>query len=445
MKHVKIIAILLLAIVFTHLNAEACTIVAVSGRVTADGRPMIFKTRDGSNNDIKIKIGTGSGHVYLCQTGVTVDVAYSGYNDSGFAIVSSHSYNMPNSDYWWNAQMMQWALERCSTVSEFQYMLDTITKPISVRSNYGVMDAQGNVAIFEVNAYNYVRYDADSAADGFLVRANHSLSQDTTGMNSMDPTSIPRYLIASAYLEETILTNGVISKEDLFGLSRCLVNMEGDDLHDLAPLNEDVYTPVEFRYYVPCRYSTSAMIIQGVLPNEQHKITVAWTMLGPQVATVCVPYIITPHKVLPQKSKKGSDGHSWFCYQGQQLNNYCFVNNTTIDLAKVYNLSGTGVLQKINKIEESILQNGNELVDEMRNTGLSETDVANYYLWVDYYAEDQYRQYFPSLFPTNSIDNSASYRGDTNMEYYDLMGRKMQGVPENTVLKKSGNKAVIIK
>lgn len=443
MKYLKIFTFF--SLILIHFTANACTIVAVSGRVTADGRPLLLKTRDGTNNDIKIKIGIGSQYVYLCQTNVPDNVAYSGYNETGFAIVNSHSYNMPNTDYWWNAQMMQWALERCSTVSEFQYMLDTITKPIPVRSNYGVMDALGNVAIFEVNANNYVRYDADSADCGYLIRANHSFSQDTTNMNTMDPTSIPRYWISSAYLAEAVLFNGSISKEDLFGLSRCLVDMEGDDLHDLAPLNEDVYTPVEFRYYVPCRYSTSAMIIQGVLPNDQHKITVAWTMLGPQISSVCVPYMITPHKVLPQKSKKGSDGHSWFCYQGQQLNNNCFVNNTTIDLAKVYNLSGTGVLQKISKIEEAILQNGNELVDEMRNTGLSETDVANYYLWVDYYTEDQYRQYFPSLFPTNSIDNRASYGSETNMEYYDLMGRKLQGVPENAVLKKSGNKAVIIK
>lgn len=114
-------------------------------------------------------------------------------------------------------------------------------------------------------------------------------------------------------------------------------------------------------------------------------------------------------------------------------------------MAKVYNLSGTGVLQKINKIEESILQNGNELVDEMRATGLSETDVANFYSWIDYYTEDQYRQYFSYLFPTNSIDNSASNESNTNMEYYDLMGGKMQGVPDNAILKKSGNKAVIIK
>lgn len=314
MKYLKIFT--LFSLILIHFAANACTIVAVSGRATADGRPLLLKTRDGTNNDIKIKIGIGSQYVYLCQTNVPDNVAYSGYNETGFAIVNSHSYNMPNTDYWWNAQMMQWALERCSTVSEFEYMLDTITKPIPVRSNYGVMDAQGNVAIFEVNAYNYVRYDADSTDYGYLIRANHSFSQDTTNMNTMDPTSIPRYWISSAYLAEAALFNGSISKEDLFGLSRCLVNKVGDDLHEMAPLDENTYTPVEFRYYVPCRYSTSAMIIQGVLPNEQHKITVAWTMLGPQIASVCIPYMITPHMVLPQKSKKGSDGHSWFCYQG---------------------------------------------------------------------------------------------------------------------------------
>lgn len=39
-----------------HFSSEACTIVAVSGRVTPDGRPLLLKNRDSIARDIRINI-----------------------------------------------------------------------------------------------------------------------------------------------------------------------------------------------------------------------------------------------------------------------------------------------------------------------------------------------------------------------------------------------------
>lgn len=153
----KIKSILLLLFVLTIFNfeVEACTIVAVSGKATVDGRPLLMKNRDSSAFDIYIKIGTGSRYVYLCQCNATDGPAYCGYNETGFAIINSHSYNMPNTESGWNALIMQLASEKCVTVDDYEHLLDSLPKPISVCSNYGVMDALGNVAIIETNAYNY--------------------------------------------------------------------------------------------------------------------------------------------------------------------------------------------------------------------------------------------------------------------------------------------------
>lgn len=435
--------LLFVSIIIAHFSANACTIVAVSGSVTVDGRPLLMKARDSSTNDIKIKIGIGSNYVYLCQTTVPDGTAYSGYNETGFSIVSSHSYNMPNSDYNWNAYMMQLALENCATVDEFECLLDSLPKPISVCSNYGVLDAQGNVAIFEVNANTHAKYDVDDSDYGYMIRTNFSFSQDTTIVNTVTPTSIPRYQIASAFLEETVTINGCITKEDLIELSRCLVNSEGEDLRDMAPFDENIYTPVDFRFYIPRFISTSTMVIQGLLPDEQPNLTVAWTMLGPQMTSVCVPYWITPRYVLPQKAKIGTDGHSWFCYRGQQLKNSCFIDNNTLDLAKLYNLCETGVMQKIYHIEEAILDRGNDLLDKLRNGESHCYDIEQYYAWMDNYVDEQYEQ--NDLFEMNPNTSVGEVDiEDGEIEYYDVLGRRVRYVSEGAIIKRSGKIAIVL-
>lgn len=433
----------LVCILFS-LKVEACTIVAVSGSVTNDGRPMLLKNRDSSMGTLCVKINNDQNYTYLCQYSINYGYALAGYNEMGFAIINSDSYNMPNSTNAWNAYIMQQALGKCASVADFEYMMDTITKPISVASNYGVMDAQGNVAIIEANAYSHVRFDADSTDCGYLIRTNFSFSVDTTGVYQATPTSLPRYLISSSYLEDAMLFDGAITKEHLFGLTRCLVNCHGEDLRDWAPFDENSYTPVEFRYYVPRYISNSAMIIQGVLPDEQPKLTVAWTMVGPPMVSVTVPYIITPRYALPQKAKLVNDGYCWFSYMGQMLKNECFVDNTTIDLAKLYNLSETGVMQKIEIIEEEILCRGDKLLEKMRQGGASCLDVEQYYEWIDGYVEEQYEEY--NLVGANL--NGFNEDKDTGVEieyYYDILGRRVRDVRPDAIIKQHGNIGIIIR
>ena len=172
MFHLKFI-IFLIVVVF-HLSVNACTIVAVAGKATDDGRPLLLKNRDSGTWDIQIKSGQGSKYMYLCQCKVPDGSAYSGYNEAGFSIINSNSLNLASSDYKKNAYIMQLALEHCATIDEFESLLDSLQKPMSVRSNYGVMDAKGHVAIFEVGAYNYSRFDADETENGYLIRSNFS-------------------------------------------------------------------------------------------------------------------------------------------------------------------------------------------------------------------------------------------------------------------------------
>lgn len=431
---------------FSQFFVNACTIVAVSGRVTSDGRPMLLKNRDSSLGTQNMQIVNGQNYTYLCIFSLNYGYALSGFNEVGFSIVNSLSLNMPNSNNDWNAYIIQLALEQCATVADFEHMLDTITKPIPVTSNYGVMDALGNVAIIEVNADTYVTYNADNVDCGYLIRTNYSMSQDTTGLHLTNPSSLPRYLITSSFLEDAVSTNGYLTKEDLLGITRCMVNSEGEDLCDMAPFDENDYTPVDFRFYVPRYSSTSGMVIQGLLPGENPNLTVAWTMVGPPMTSVTVPYLITPLHVLPNKSKMGSNGHSWFSNKGHQLKNNCFVNNTTLDLAKLYNMSGTGVMQKIQSIEDEIMERGNRLVDKLRAGNASCYDIETYYSWVDGYVEEMYIEnnfLEPSTNGINECDGLEN--NNSEMIYYDMLGRRVKEVSPDAIIKQIGNNAIIIR
>ena len=420
-KFLNIFFILMLVAISVE-QSGACTIVAVSGKVTADGRPLLFKNRDSSSNDIQIKVADGNCYSYLCQCKVPDGQALSGFNETGFAIINSYSYNVKNSIGNRNGYIMQLALENCASVDDFENLLKQFSQSIPAISNFGVMDAKGNVAIFETGQYTYTRYDASDDSKGYIVRTNFSMSGDMTKIDKLTPTSWPRYNTASIYLEQ-IIQNQKLSKEHFLTLSRYLVTDDGSDLYDQAPYDEDDGTMVKFENFIPRDQTTSAMVIQGIKNEESPMHTIAWTTVGPPITTVTIPFWITPSKTLPTKAIHGADGHAWLCQNGLRLKDNIFSNGETIRLALLYNQKGTGIMQKIIRIESEILQQGNELADKIRLNNSAIDDISTYYSWVDNYIEQQYNE-------ANLCDNRRSTEirstralsivDDTS---YDILGR----------------------
>ncbi len=74
-----------------------------------------------------------------------------------------------------NGRIIYRALEVCATVEDFCHFLDTISKPSLIEANFGVIDAQGAAAMFEVDYYKYTMYDANNPKDapyGYIARTN---------------------------------------------------------------------------------------------------------------------------------------------------------------------------------------------------------------------------------------------------------------------------------
>ena len=161
-----------------------CTSAVVSGRVTPDGRPLLWKHRDASdlnNRIVHFEAEGGTLEFVGLVNGVDTmaNEVWAGYNTSGFSIMNTASYNLKNdtsslSDR--EGVVMKQALGECRTVEDFARLLDSLPRPIGVEANFGVVDALGGAAYFEVNSYEVFRYDVKDSPDGYLLRTNYSVS-----------------------------------------------------------------------------------------------------------------------------------------------------------------------------------------------------------------------------------------------------------------------------
>ncbi len=166
--------------------AMSCTSAIVSAKANPYGRPMLWKHRDTSTTDNKVEYipAKDGAHAYVALYNAgdrRLEQAWTGFNDVGFAVMNTASYNLKD-DNVSNRKMdregflMTIALRTCRTVDDFARLLETLPRPMGVEANFGVIDATGAGAYFETNNHSYKRFDLSDAPDGLLIRTNYSHS-----------------------------------------------------------------------------------------------------------------------------------------------------------------------------------------------------------------------------------------------------------------------------
>ena len=71
------------------------------------------------------------------------------------------------------------ALGECRTLEDFEKFLDRHKRPIGVEANFGVIDAFGGAAYYEVNNQGWTKLDVNDpkiAPEGYIVYTNHSFT-----------------------------------------------------------------------------------------------------------------------------------------------------------------------------------------------------------------------------------------------------------------------------
>ena len=130
----KQLSLLLLLTIFT-IDIFACTSAIFTGKITADGRPLMWKHRDTGQENNKIEYVTGEKYKFLAlyNSPDNLKEAWTGTNEVGFSIMNTASYNLKYDDVPSNqmdreGEVMYKALATCKTLKDFATMSEGIQK-----------------------------------------------------------------------------------------------------------------------------------------------------------------------------------------------------------------------------------------------------------------------------------------------------------------------------
>lgn len=292
------LTIIIISLICFNL-AYPCTSAIVSGKLTRDGRPMMWKHRDtGTEHNFVARVEPHDslmGYIALFNGGDSLlTEAWTGMNDAGFAIMNTASYNlMPDTCKLADkeGEMMKLALERCRTLADFEALLTAHSKPMGVQTNFGVIDSNGNAAYYETDDHSFRRYLLDDEPSGILFRANYSYSgEDGTGYGYI------RERNARQQLAEAIQARNITPEMFTEGLS---CNFYHSLLgHDYTDSDEQWLVDQDF---IPRRISSASIVIEGRRPGEPVEAITMWTVLGYPPVSHVVPATINniPEELQP--------------------------------------------------------------------------------------------------------------------------------------------------
>jgi len=298
-KHIHFFKTMLTVIgfilIFGNIPLTPCTVAVISGNVTPDGCPLLWKNRDTSHPNNKVVFIKGEKYSFLGVVNSEDKEATSvwqGINSQGFAIINSASNDLllENSTSRDNGRIMRIALGTCGSVKDFEALLQKTDGERKVASNYGVIDAYGNACFFETSSTAYTKFDAndpETAPAGYILRTNFAFSspQDKLGGGYIRFERIS-HLFEKAAEEKRLSIPFIFRKA-----ARDLVN---EKLHS-DPLSMDLDPNSPSPVYVRTndtinRISTISVAVFHGAPNPKTSyLATMWILLGQPVCSVALP------------------------------------------------------------------------------------------------------------------------------------------------------------
>ena len=284
------------------------------------------------------------------------EAVWGGHNDHGFAIMNSASFNVNENDTTDFADqeglIMKRALAECRTLSDFEKLLDSLPKPMGLAAHFGVIDASGGAAFYEVNNYTWTKFDANEAPEGYVLRTNYS----QTGTKDKGYGYV-RYLTAEKLFGETAL--GEMTPFLLGSLfSRSMYHsLLGVDYRALAekgtlPGGSDFIDSDD----LITRYDTSSMIlVEGVKPGQDPALTVSWVEIGNPYVSPLLP--VWAWEEVPQELAFPQGHGEETVAQKSLLLKRKLYPLTTVEESRylymplVYRPDGTGLAQRFEALE----------------------------------------------------------------------------------------------
>ena len=261
----------------------------------------------------------------------------------------------------------------------FEHFLDTLTRPMGVEGNFGVIDAEGGAAYYEVNNHKWNKLDVNDpevAPNGYFIVTNFSYTgREDEGMgyirNCNTTYNVENYVIKEG---------GKVDPQWIFeNISRSFYHSLLEvDLRKDQELASGWFIDQDF---VPRRSSSASMVFQGVKPGEDVSKTVMWTILGYPPLGVAVPMVVSNGKNIPSfMVKSEASENALMCDMVLELKKNVFPvkrgnGNKYFRFNLLYNQEGTGYSQQLKEVENYIFENFNKDMSPER----LETLYENYF------------------------------------------------------------------
>ena len=314
MKRVLVFFLYLLAM--TSLS-WACTSFIISGSATPTGRPMMFKHRDTGepNNRIAHFQGPKYSFIGLVNSPMLDGEVWAGMNQAGLCIMNTASYNLREDSLDCpmdrEGELMYHVLGNCASLSEFEAWLNTYPQPWGVEANFGLIDAQGGAAYYEVNNHRWIKYDVNQEPSGYRVVTNFSFAGRYD-----EYAGYERYLTASALMKETFSSTHQMTATEAINLFSRQYRHELLGLHYTSD-NAPQY--VVDQDFIPRRSTSAVVVFDGVAAQRDPRHTLMWTLLGYPACAVAIPLVLHPDYLPPYMqardtlSTSGKGLHSELC------------------------------------------------------------------------------------------------------------------------------------
>jgi len=340
-----------------------CTSAVISGKITPDGRPLLWKNRDTSDPNNKVVYLKGEKFCFIGvinSTDINALHVWQGINSQGFAIMNTNStdLSMGPGTGGQNGIFMKRALGECADVAEFEELLNRTNGQRNVATNYGVIDARGMACFFETRNDSFVKYDADNPKDapqGFIVRTNFAFSAPEKNQGG----GYIRYERDLHVLEEAAAKKRITHRFLLQEVSRDLIN---EKLHS-DPYKKVRRTSFENPLYINTsdtisRNSTvSVSVFHGAPSPEKAFLATMWVLLGQPVTSVAVPLWVhaqdVPEEMTGENTAPMNDLARKivsFLYDDSRGHMGQYMNAT-----KLLKYGRKGILDTLYKIENNVL------------------------------------------------------------------------------------------
>ncbi len=330
----RVISITLVALMIGLIYSDVfpCDVAVVSARASSTGRPFIWKNRDCSAswhqeikyfNAVTQKAGAyimviGFDDVAELNNGTPVNPS-GGVNAAGFAISCTSVYeelNPIDELFNINTDLIRHALQECATVDDFDSLLKTFKKNHFgkvISGNFVAIDAKGGAALYECftgllfgmfRPVMYRKYDANNGRvteyNGlYTYTKNQGSGNNFIGFinRANANTYIPyNYGEERRWRARDIMTN--LASAGRLNYRNCMTEVAKDiygkqvDTWGNEVDQASRQTDYSSTYCISRAATRLGMVVDGVAPGGDPRLSTFWCVLGEPSTGIFVPYYV---------------------------------------------------------------------------------------------------------------------------------------------------------